>query len=75
MASSLVDTLNHGAAAMVGIIFAVLHFWLVSLVLRGSQSRARFVLLALAPPLLVVTLDDIGRVSYALGGPLFRVLI
>jgi hypothetical protein len=47
----------------------------VGVLLRRGTSWIRFAWLALSVPLGIFTLDNLGRLSYSLGGPLFRILI
>ena len=72
---SLVDTTNHTAAVGIALVFSTLHFWTASLIWRSTRSRLRLVFLLLGFPIAVLTIDNLGRLSYGLGGPLFRLLI
>lgn len=75
MAASLVAAPDYTIPVSLALLFAAFHFGFVTICLRGSRSKFRFLLLLLAVPLFVVTLDNLGRLSYNLGGPLFRILI
>lgn len=75
MLASLVSAPDYTIPVSLALAFAVLHFVFVTICLRGNRSNYRFLLLLLAVPLAVVTIDNVGRLSYNLGGPLFRILI
>jgi hypothetical protein len=75
MACSLVASPDYTWPVSLALVFAMLHFAAVAVLVRRGSSWLRFSWLLLSLPLAVYTLDNFGRLSYILGGPLFRVLI
>ncbi|MCP5045470.1 MAG: hypothetical protein GY944_30950 [bacterium] len=72
---SLVASSDYAIPVSIAVAAAIVHFQCVYRLVRFGRGRLRFVWLGLSIPLAVVTLDNLGRLSYALGGPLFRILI
>lgn len=75
MALSLVASPDYTVPVSLALVCAALHFAGVTILLRCGTSRLRFSWLLLSAPLAVFTLDNIGRLSHILGGPLLRILI
>lgn len=75
MASSLVAAPDYVVPISIALCSAAAHFVVVLILIRRATTRLRFTWLLLSLPLAVFTIDNVGRLSYSLGGPLFRVLI
>lgn len=75
MAFSLVASPDYTVPVSLALTCAVPHFFAVAVLLRRGTSWLRFTWLVLAAPLAVYTLDNLGRLSHILGGPLFRIVI
>jgi hypothetical protein len=75
MAFSLVNALPYMVPVSLALACAVPHFAAVTILLRRGTSRFRFLWLILSLPLAIYTLDNLGRLSASLGGPLFRLVI
>ena len=72
---SLVASPDYMVPVLLALCFAVAHFLAVAALLRRGTTWLRFAWLILSVPLAVFTLDNLGRLSYSLGGSLFRILI
>jgi len=75
VAFSLVASPDYTLPVSLALCFAVAHFVSVATLLRRGTTWLRFTWLLLSLALAVFTLDNLGRLSYSLGGPLFRILI
>ena len=75
MTFSLVVSPHYTVPVLLALEFAVVHFAVVAVLIRDGSSALRFCWLLLSLPLVIYTIDNLGRLSYTLGGPLFRLLI
>lgn len=60
--------------AVWALLFAGLHFLCAAIYFRRVSSRGKWILLLVSLPLLVLTVDDVGRLLDLLDMPSFRIL-
>jgi len=73
-AASLVASQDYTVPVTIALASAVAHWFCAGWLRRKTNQRGRVVLLALTAVLIVLTVDNIGRVLHMAGGPLFRLL-
>ena len=72
---SLAASPDYTVPVSAALVSAILHFTCTWFCIRRGRSRGRYALLLLSVPLVVLTMDNLGRMSSILGGPVLRVLI
>ena len=71
---SFIAASSYALLVAVAIVLSLIHFFFVLQILRSSESKLRWALLIVSIPLLVITIDNIGRLTLCFGGTGFRVL-
>jgi hypothetical protein len=74
VAASIVAAGSNVLPVVVALLFAVPHFVCALWLLRRPELRTPTTVLVYGVPLLLLTLDNAGRMVHILGGPLVRIL-
>lgn len=75
VAASLVAARSYVGPVVVALVGAMFHWLCAGWLRHKTRPSGRIVLFVLTLPLLVLTIDNIGRAVHMMGGPLLRLLI
>jgi hypothetical protein len=75
LCTSLASAPNYDGVVTVALVGAAAYFVCANVLRRRTGQLGKAILVLLAVPIAVLTVDNLGRAIHIMGGPLFRVLL